>query len=58
VRRDLIDAAARLARERGIASVTYRDIAAEAGTSDSVLLRQFGTRNELLVDAVVAAPSC
>jgi AcrR family transcriptional regulator len=54
VRRDLLDAAARLAGERGIAAVTYRDVAAAAGASDSVLLRQFGTKNGLLVDAVVA----
>lgn len=53
VRRGLLDAAARLVRERGVAAVTYRDIAIEAGTSDSVLLRHFGTKNELIVDAVV-----
>jgi AcrR family transcriptional regulator len=53
VRQDLLEAAARLARERGVAGVTYREIAAEARVSDSVLLRHFGTKNDLLVDAVV-----
>jgi TetR/AcrR family transcriptional repressor of nem operon len=53
VRQGLLDAAARLVRERGVAAVTYRDIAAEAGTSDSVLLRHFGTKNELIADAVI-----
>lgn len=53
VRQGLLDAAARLVRERGVAAVTYRDIAAEAGTSDSVLLRHFGTKNELILDAVI-----
>jgi len=53
VRQGLLDAAARLVRERGVAAVTYRDIAAEAGASDSVLLRHFGTKNELIVDAVI-----
>ncbi|MDT7564765.1 MAG: hypothetical protein QOE32_459 [Pseudonocardiales bacterium] len=42
-----------MARERGVAGVTYREIAAEARVSDSVLLRHFGTKNDLLVDAVV-----
>jgi AcrR family transcriptional regulator len=53
VRRNLLDTAARLVRERGVATVTYRDIAAAAGTSDSVLLRHFGTKNELIVAAVI-----
>lgn len=53
VRQGLLDAAARLVRERGVAAVTYRDIALEAGASDSVLLRHFGTKNELIVEAVI-----
>ena len=53
VRQGLLDAAARLVRERGVAAVTYRDIAAEAGASDSVLLRHFGSKNELISEAVI-----
>lgn len=53
MRQGLLDAAARLVRERGVAAVTYRDIAAAAGASDSVLLRHFGSRTEVIVDAVI-----
>lgn len=48
VRRAVLDAAVRLFVERGPASVSLRDIAAEANVNLGLLYRHFGTKAELL----------
>lgn len=53
VRRDLLIAGERLFAEHGYEATTQRLIAAEAGVSTSVLFRQFGSKSNLLVEAVI-----
>jgi AcrR family transcriptional regulator len=49
LRSELIDAAARLLRTRGVASLTTREIAREAGCSDGALYTHFPTKSDLLM---------
>lgn len=49
LRSELIDAAARLLRTRGVAALTTREIAREAGCSDGALYTHFPTKSDLLV---------
>jgi AcrR family transcriptional regulator len=45
----ILDAATRLATERGVRSVTLTDIAAEVGMHKSAMLRYFETREEIFL---------
>ena len=49
LRSELIDAAARLLRTGGVASLTTREIAREAGCSDGALYTHFPTKSDLLM---------
>ena len=49
LRSELIDAAARLLRTHGVAALTTRDIAREAGCSDGALYTHFPTKSDLLM---------
>ena len=49
LRSELIDAAARLLRTAGVASLTTREIAREAGCSDGALYTHFPTKSDLLM---------
>ena len=49
LRSELIDAAAKLLRTRGVASLTTREIAREAGCSDGALYTHFPTKSDLLM---------
>ena len=49
-RRELLGVAAELARERGLARVTGRDVAARAGVSVGLVQYHFGSVEELLVE--------
>jgi AcrR family transcriptional regulator len=53
LRRLLLDTGAQLFAEQGYEATTYRQITTRAGVSDSVLFRHFGSRDQLLVEAVV-----
>ncbi|MEI6207078.1 MAG: TetR/AcrR family transcriptional regulator [Desulfuromonadales bacterium] len=63
-RTDILEAARSLFATRGIASVSIRDIAAEAGVSHGLVQQYFGTREKMVadiikheIDRVMAAPS-
>lgn len=47
----ILDAARRLFAERGHATTTIRDIAAEAGIDPALVMRYFGSKDELFVRA-------
>lgn len=49
LRSELVDAADRLIRERGVAALTTRDIAREAGCSDGALYTHFPGKADLLM---------
>ena len=53
LRRALLLAGAELFAEQGYDATTYRQIAHRAGASPSVLFRHFGTKGNLLVEAVI-----
>lgn len=53
LRRALLVAGAELFAEQGYDATTYRQIARRAGASPSVLFRHFGTKGNLLVEAVI-----
>jgi AcrR family transcriptional regulator len=53
LREHLVDAAARLATQVPIATITTREIARAAGVSDGVLYNYFGDKNDLLVEALL-----
>lgn len=53
LRRRLLDTGAYLFARQGYESTTYRQITAAAGVSDSVLFRHFGSKDQLLIEAVV-----
>ena len=48
-RREIAAAVARIARTRGLAAVSFRDVAAEAGVSVSLVQHYFGTKDQLMV---------
>lgn len=59
----ILDAARRLFAERGIRTVSIRDIAAEAGVSHGLVQQYFGTRDRMVagiiqneIDAVMSVP--
>ncbi|HEY3049798.1 MAG TPA: TetR family transcriptional regulator [Polaromonas sp.] len=47
----MLDAAQRLFAERGHAATTIRDVAAEAGIDPALVMRYFGSKDELFVRA-------
>lgn len=51
-RRHIAAALARIARERGLQGVTFREVAAEAGVSVSLVQHYFGDKQRLLIDAL------
>ena len=51
-RREIAAAVCRLAAWRGLAGVSFREVAAEAGISVSLIQHYFGTKEQLLVDTV------
>lgn len=53
VREALLGGASRLFVEKGFAATTYRDIAGAAQTSESALFRHFGSKSNLLIEAVL-----
>jgi AcrR family transcriptional regulator len=53
LRRRLLAVGGRLFAEQGFEATTYRQITAEAGVSDSVLFRHFGSKDQLLIEAVL-----
>lgn len=53
VRAALLAAASRLFIEYGYSGTGYREIAVAAGTSESVLYRHFGSKDDLLAEAVL-----
>jgi AcrR family transcriptional regulator len=53
LRRVLLVSGAELFAEQGYDATTYRQIAHRAGVSPSVLFRHFGTKGNLLVEAVI-----
>jgi len=53
VRSALLAAATRLFAEHGYGGTGYREIAVAAGTSESVLYRHFGSKSNLLAEAVL-----
>lgn len=48
-RREIAAAVARIARERGLRDVSFREVAAEAGVSVSLVQHYFGTMRQLLI---------
>lgn len=48
-RREIAAAVARIAMTRGLAAVSFRDVAAEAGISVSLVQHYFGTKDRLMV---------
>lgn len=48
-RREIADAVARIARDRGLAGVSFREVASEAGVSVSLIQHYFGSKERLLV---------
>lgn len=54
-RRDLLDLAIGVVADRGLASASFRNLAAEAGTSTTVFTYEFGSREELLSSIVERA---
>ncbi|WFE39595.1 TetR/AcrR family transcriptional regulator [Micromonospora sp. WMMD998] len=54
LREHLVDAAVRLMERRGVAGLTVRDIAREAGVADGVLYNHFADKEELLAHALHA----
>lgn len=50
-RATILDAAQRLFAERGHAATTIRDVAAEAGIDPALVMRYFGSKDELFVRA-------
>jgi AcrR family transcriptional regulator len=53
VRRLILDAAAELFGAQGYARTSHREIAAKAGTAESMIFRNFGTKAELFRQAVL-----
>lgn len=51
-RREIADAVARLAGKRGLAAVTFREVAAEAGISVALVQHYFGSKQNLLLRTV------
>lgn len=51
-RRHIAAALARIVRERGLPGVTFREVAAEAGVSVSLVQHYFGDKERLLVDTL------
>jgi AcrR family transcriptional regulator len=51
-RHHIAAALARVARERGLQGVTFREVAAEAGVSVSLVQHYFGDKQRLLIDAL------
>lgn len=51
-RRDIADAICRLAATRGLAGVTFREVAAEAGMSVANVQHYFGSKHDMLVGAL------
>jgi AcrR family transcriptional regulator len=51
-RREILASAAGLFRERGYAQTSVRDIAAAAGTDAALVIRHFGSKEELFLEAV------
>lgn len=51
-RRHIASALARIARDRGVQGVTFREVAAEAGVSVSLVQHYFGDKQRLLIDAL------
>jgi AcrR family transcriptional regulator len=54
-RAELLDLAVRYAAEHGIASLSLRPLAAALGTSSRMLVHYFGTKEELIGQALAAA---
>lgn len=54
-RAELLDLTMRYAADRGIASLSLRPLAAALGTSSRMLVHYFGTKEELIGQALVAA---
>lgn len=48
-RREIAAAVARIARDRGLQGVTFREVATEAGVSVSLVQHYFGTKENLLI---------
>jgi len=53
VRRLILDAAAELFGAQGYARTSHREIAAKAGTAESMIFRNFGSKSELFRQAVL-----
>lgn len=51
-RREIAEAAARVASTRGMTGVSFREVAAEAGISVALIQHYFGTKEDLLVGTV------
>lgn len=51
-RREIAEAAARVASTRGMAGVSFREVAAEAGISVALIQHYFGTKETLLLGTV------
>lgn len=51
-RREISDAVGRLAMSRGLQGISFREVAAEAGVSVSLVQHYFGTKDRLMVDAL------
>lgn len=48
-RRDIAEAVSRIARDRGLQGVTFREVAREAGVSVSLVQHYFGSKENLLI---------
>jgi AcrR family transcriptional regulator len=51
-RLEISDAAARIATTRGLRSLSFREVAVEAGVSVSLVQHYFGTKEQLVVDTL------
>lgn len=51
-RRHIASALARIARERGLQGVSFREVAAEAGVSVSLIQHYFGDKQRLLIETL------
>jgi AcrR family transcriptional regulator len=54
-RREILVACVRVLAERGFAKTRMSDIAAEVGVTAPLLLHYFGSKNELIIEALMAA---
>ena len=56
-REDLLAGARRVIIERGVAKVTARDIASAAGVSLAAIGYHFGSKEQLITEALMPSPS-